>query len=193
MEVNLLEIAERIRALRDILEMSQEDLARQTGFSVEDIAALEAGERDFTYSFLYKAAAALGVDLTELLTGETPKLTGYSLTRAGKGLPIDRRRNLHYQHLAANFRDKNAQVLLVRAPYTEAEQSEPIELSRHAGQEFDYVIEGSLKYQIGEHIEILGPGDCIYIDSSNGHGMIATGGADCIFLAVLTKDKADKE
>ena len=39
--------------------------------------------------------------------------------------------------------------------------------------------------QIGRHVEILGPGDSIYYDSSTPHGMIAVGGKDCIFYAIV--------
>ena len=46
-------------------------------------------------------------------------------------------------------------------------------------------MDGSLKVQIGEHSEILGPGDSIYYDSSTPHGMIAVGGQDCIFYAIV--------
>src|SRR5699024_5831942 len=52
------------------------------------------------------------------------------------------------------------------------------------GQECDIVLSGQLKVQVGEHIEILNPGDTIYYNSTAPHGMIATGGKDCIFYAI---------
>ncbi len=69
--------------------------------------------------------------------------------------------------------------------YDEEAQQRDIELTTHAGQECDLVIEGNLMVQIGEHREVLGPGDSIYFDSDTPHGMIAVGGRDCVFYAIV--------
>ena len=39
--------------------------------------------------------------------------------------------------------------------------------------------------QVGEHTELLGPGDTIYYDSATPHGMAAVGGVDCLFYAIV--------
>lgn len=189
MEVRLKEVAERIRTLREILELSDEQMAKTCGMSVEQYKEKEAGSEDFSFSFLLQCAEALGVDMVELITGETPKLTGYSIVRSGQGLPIERRKGFKYNHLAYLFRDKRCEPLLVVAPYSEEAQSAPIELSRHPGQEFDLVLRGSLKMMFEGREEHLRQGDSVYYNSSCGHGMIATGGEDCTFLAVVLKEE----
>ena len=55
----------------------------------------------------------------------------------------------------------------------------------HPGQEFDLVLQGSLKVQVGDHTEVLHEGDSIYYNSSLPHGMIAVDGKDCVFLAMI--------
>ena len=62
-------------------------------------------------------------------------------------------------------------------------------LSKHEGQEFDYIISGSLKVQMDKYTEVLKEGDAIYYNSGRAHGMIATGGEDCKFLAVVIKNQ----
>jgi len=42
------------------------------------------------------------------------------------------------------------------------------------------------------HTEYLHEGDAIYYDSGHGHGMIATGGEECVFLAIVMKDEEEK-
>lgn len=185
MNYNIKEVAGRIKELRDILEISIEEMAEKTGISVEDFTSFEKGEIDFSLSFFYKCAEILNVDLIEILTGDSPKLKTYSIVRAGQGLAIERREKFAYQHLAYLFKDKKCEPLVVSAPYSEDEQDKPIRLSSHDGQEFNFIISGSLKFVIGNHTEILNQGDCIYYNSSNLHGMIAVGGKDCEFLAVL--------
>ena len=64
-------------------------------------------------------------------------------------------------------------------------------MTKHSGQEFDLVIKGSLKIQVGEHVETLREGDSIFYKSSIPHGMIAVDGEDCLFLAmVMAEDEA---
>ena len=48
---------------------------------------------------------------------------------------------------------------------------------------------GDLKIQLEDHCEILHAGDAIYYDSGHGHGMIATGGKECRFIAVVLKEE----
>lgn len=69
--------------------------------------------------------------------------------------------------------------------YSEESQSRPIELTTHQGQECDLIIKGTLKVQIGNHVEVLHEGDAAYYDSGTPHGMIATGGEDCLFYAIV--------
>ena len=193
MEVRLQEVAERIRTMREILNITAEEMAAALKMPVEEYLTAEEGSSDFSFSFLVMVAEVLGMDMIELITGESPRLSFYSVVRKGGGLPIRRRKGFAYQHLGYRFRGKSCEPFLVPAPSRQEEQDAAIPLSRHDGQEFDYVLEGSLKVVFeGGYEEVLGPGDCVYYDSSHGHGMIAAGGADCTFLAVvLTKDQGE--
>ena len=177
--------AQRIKELREIQGYSIEQMAHNTDVSVEEYRRYEAGENDFSFTFIYKVAKCCHVDPTDILTGSAPTLSGYTVVRAGEGLPIARRSGFDYKNLAPGFKNKIAEPFKVTLPYSVDDEEKPIKLSSHAGQEMDIMIEGSIKIQIGKHIEILNEGDCIYYDSKNPHGMIATNGADCKFLAIL--------
>ena len=177
-------IAMRIADLRDISGMSAEQVAEKSGVPLEDYLAYETGEKDFSFSHLFNIAETLGVDISDLLTGESPKLRGYVLTRSGKGLAFDRRKQYHYQHLAYNFAHKLAEPFIVTV-----EQDPPGTVKQahsHEGQEFDYVLEGYLKIVLGGNELMLSPGDSIYYDSSLAHAMYAVEG-DCRFIAVVVK------
>lgn len=191
METKLAEIAQRIRTLREILEITQEKMAEKTGVSEEEYINLESGDCDFTFTFLYECSKVFGVDLMEIVTGENPKLSFYSIVRKGMGLPIKRREGFTYQHLAYLIKERIAEPFLVTAPYIADEQEKPIHLSYHKGQEFDFILKGSLKCRLEGHTEILNEGDAIYYDSGKGHGMIATGGNECLFLAVVFKNEEE--
>ncbi len=189
METKIIEIAQRIRALREILEIDIDEMAHYLGIEPDIYVRYENGQEDFTFTFLYQCAAKFGVDLVELLTGDRPKLSFYTVVKKDKGLPMKRRAGFSYQHLAHLFKNKTAEPFLVTAPYSAEEQDKPIKLSYHKGQEFDYIISGQLKVAMENHIEVLSAGDAIYYDSGHGHGMIATGGDECVFLAVIMKNE----
>lgn len=186
-EPNIAEVAGRIRALREDSGFTIETMAEATGRSPEEYAAQESGNEDLSFTFLYKCAKMLGVDVIELLTGESPHLRGYSLVRDGKGLSIKRRAGFEYLHKAPHLKNKLAEPFIVTAPYIEEEQDKPIHLSYHAGMELDYIISGHMRFAYEDHIEELEAGDVLMYDSGRGHGMIATGGEPCVFLAIVMK------
>ncbi len=187
MNESIKEIAERLRGLREILEFSVEEMAEATDVSPEQYAAYESGEQDFSVTFLGKCAAKFKVDIVELLSGSDPKLKSYSVVRKGQGLSVSRRENFQYQHLAYKFSGKLADPYLVDAPYIESQQDAPIAMSQHEGQEFDYILSGTLKVIVNGKEKILNEGDAIYYDSSKPHGMIAVSKEGCRFLAYLGK------
>jgi mannose-6-phosphate isomerase-like protein (cupin superfamily) len=160
--------------------------------SAQEYGEYEAGKHDFTFTFLYKCANRLNVDITDLMTGDSPHLRGYSITRAGEGLPIKRREGFSYENMAYLFRGRLAEPFIVVAPYREDEQDKPIQLSSHEEQEFDLILSGELKFIYDGHAEILRAGDSVYYDSRRGHGMIASGGQECRFLAVVIRREPTK-
>ena len=191
-EPNIKEVAGRIRALREDFDLTMQEMADATGRSVAEYAAQESGEQDLSFTFLYKCAKKLGVDVIELLTGETPHLKGYSLVRAGDGLSIKRRAGFEYLHKAPHLGNKLVEPFVVTAPYLEEEQDKPIHLSYHKGMELDYIISGKLRFAYEENIEEVGPGDTLMYDSGRGHGMIAIGGEPCVFLAIVMNPESSE-
>lgn len=192
MEIIITEIAQRIRDLREIMGYSVEEMAQAVDCTPEEYIAAENGEVDFSFTFIYKCAEKFDVDMIELLIGDNPRLSFYSIVRKGEGLPMKRRTGFNYSHLGYRFKDKYCEPFLVTAPYSEEDQDKPITLSTHEGQEFDYIISGSLKVAFEDHVEILNAGDAVLYNSAHGHGMIATGGEDCVFLAIILK-KTEKK
>lgn len=180
-------IALRIRDLRDIAGLGADEVASRAGIDAAEYEAYETGTRDFSFSHLFNIASVLGVDISDLLTGESPRLHGYVLTRNGRGLRFDRRRQYEYHHLAYNFRDKLAEPFIVTVRQDEADAVK--QAHSHEGQEFDYVLEGKLRINLGGNDLYLQEGDSLYYNSSLPHVMYAVEG-DCRFIAVVIKEGA---
>ncbi len=188
MEEKIIEIAQRLKGMRDVLDIGAQEMADVTGVSLEDYSTYESGEKDFSFTFLFKAANRFGIDMTDLITGESPHLSGFSIVRKGEGLPIERRRGFKYQNIAYLFKSRISEPFIVEAKYEKANADAPLQLNSHPGQEFDYILSGSLRVKIGDNEVILNEGDTIYYNSGIKHGMVAMSG-DCTFMAVVMNEK----
>ena len=185
LDFKIKEMAGRIRELREIENISIEEMAKKTGVSVEEYIECENGNKDLNFAFIYRCANAFSVNVTDIIEGYSPKLKGYTVTRYGAGQQIANAHGMSYYNLAYAFQNRIAEPLYVRSEYRADAQDKEIELTTHAGQECDIVVDGYLMVQIGNHKEILGPGDTIYYDSNTPHGMIAVNGRDCVFYAIV--------
>ncbi|MBQ2815186.1 MAG: AMP-binding protein [Clostridia bacterium] len=185
LDLKIKEMARRIYELREIENLTTAQMAEKTGVSEQEYINCENGLQDLNFAFIYRCALAFNVDVTDIIEGKSPTLKSYTVTKKGEGQKIEQAHGMIYYNLAAAFRNRIAEPLYVCSKYSEEAQNREIELTSHAGQECDIIIDGHLMVQIGEHKEILGPGDSIYYDSSSPHGMIAVNGADCHFYAIV--------
>ncbi|GHT66202.1 transcriptional regulator [Spirochaetia bacterium] len=177
---NLTQIPGRIRELREILEISAMDMAKDIGIPYETYAQYESGEADIPISALYKISNRLGTDTTVLLTGEAPRMDTASVCRAGKGIQVERYPGYEFSSLAYNFKDRTMEPLLVFLDPSKP----PAPLVKHSGQEFNYVVEGVVKVTIGKREYDLNAGDTIYFDAGIPHGQAAVG-APAKFITII--------
>lgn len=183
MQEKIRQIAERIRELRNVSGVSLEALAAELHIPAEKYREYESGGADIPVSLLYEIATRFKVELTVILTGESPKLRTYCVVRKGRGPTVERRRQYGYQSLAYNFMHKKAEPFLVSVE-PEPDES-PVHYNAHPGQEFNFVLEGTLQVIVGGHEIVLGEGDSLFFDSGTAHGMKALGGKPAKFLAVI--------
>ena len=177
------QIAERLRGLRDVLELTAEDIARDSDISAEEYRLAETGDYDISVSMLQKIARTYNIALDALMFGEEPKMSSYFVTRAGKGVSIERTKAYKYQSLASGFMNRTADPFIVTVE--PKGDDEPIHYNKHNGQEFNLVIEGHMMLQIGDKQLFLNEGDSIYFDANRPHGMKALDGKRVQFLAII--------
>lgn len=180
---NIKLIAQRIKELREISEISVEEAAKELKIDVAKYKQYETGTVDIPVSFLYEIAGKFNVELTALLTGEEPRLQRFSVVRNGKGLSIERRKEYKYQDLAFNFINKKSEIFVVAVDPAKEEKN--VNKYSHAGQEFNYILEGQMKFYFQDKEVILNPGDSVYFNSGFEHAMSALGDKQLKFLAVI--------
>ena len=165
-------VSQRIKELRDILEISALDMARETGIPYETYQKYENGELDIPISVLYTIAGKLGTDVTVLLTGEEARMDSAAVCRKGKGIQIERYPGYEFSSLAYNFKNRTMEPLLVSLDSAKPQAAQV----SHSGQEFNYVVEGKVKITIGKSEYTLSQGDSVYFDARLPHGQSAVDG-----------------
>lgn len=171
MNQDLMQIPARIRELREILEISSLEIAEKIGVPYESYLKYENGELDIPISTLYEIAAVLGTDMTVLLTGENPRMGNVSVVRGGDGIKVERFEGYEFIDLAYNFKDRNMEPMIV----TLDPAKEPAKLVMHKGQEFNYILEGTVEVTVGRKSYVLKAGDSIYFNPRLPHGQVAVG------------------
>mgnify|MGYP001776627468 FL=1 len=181
MDEQIRQIAERLRGLRDAMELTTAEVARDCGIDQAEYERAESGEHDISVSMLQQIARHYGIALDALMFGEEPKMSTYFVTRAGCGVSVERTKVYKYQALAAGFRDRKADPFIVTVEPGER----PMHYNTHDGQEFNLVMEGRLLLSVGGKELTLNPGDSIYFNSKLPHGMKALDGKTVRFLAII--------
>lgn len=177
------QIVARVKELRSVLEISTAEAAKALGVDEAQYLAYESGATSLPINALYKLAELFKVDGTELLTGEAPRMQEYTVVRAGKGAKVDRYPGYDFEALAANFCHRKLEPMLVDLAPHDDEGHEPA-LVRHHGEEFNYVLQGTVKVIVGERAFELHPGDSIYFNAELMHGQRAVGGP-AVFLTII--------
>ena len=183
MDIKIQEIAERIKGIRDALDLQETECAEACGISVDLYKAYECGKEDIPVSFLHRFSAFCHVELTTLISGDVPRMRFYSLTRKNTGAVVKRRHEYEYKSLNDSFIGKKAQPFLVTVPPVPEQDPAPFYL--HEGQEFNMVLKGRLMIVVNGRELVLEEGDSLWFDSGLPHGMKALGGEKAEFLAMI--------
>jgi len=181
MTEHIREIASRLKELREIENISAEQMALKTSLPVGKILEYESGTVDIPIGYLTMAALHCNVEITELITGEKPKLSMYSICRAGKGINVERMKEYEFQALAYNFTQRKCNPYYV---IVKPDEDVPPYVNAHEGHEFDYILEGRIKMIIEDKEIILNTGDCIYLNSKFRHAIKGIG-SEARFLAIV--------
>jgi len=179
------QIAKRISELRDILDISAEKVAEDIGIDVETYERYEKAEEDIPIGKLYLIANVLGCDPTVLLSGDSPRMVDYTIVRNENGMDVERYKGYRFSALAYNYVGREMEPMVV----TLDPDGKIPELVHHEGQEFNYVIDGSIIVTIGSREFKLDRGDSIYFDPRLPHGQRAADGKTAKFLTVINELK----
>jgi len=182
-EYDFNELGQRIKGLREACDVTCHEMADDLGITVEQYREYEETGADVPISVIFHMGNKFGVDMTEILTGVRAKLDTYQVVRKGEGRPVDRMPGYAFEDLAWLYSHKIMQPLLVTLEPDGAET----DLVTHHGQEFNMVLEGTMKFMIGDQSIVLNAGDCVYFNANLPHGQACASSAKTVFLTVIVE------
>ena len=175
-------VAKRIKELREIFGYNEDQIAEKLSVSAELYGKYESSGEDIPISALYILAGLYNVDMTDLLSGKSPKLNTLSVVRKGEGLWVERFAGYKYENIGFKFMHRKMEPFIVELNPGAARP----EMVTHDGQEINFCIEGSMILYYDDNEIILTPGDCAYFDPSHPHGQkCASDDRKAVFLTVI--------
>lgn len=168
--MNLVELAQRIRTLRQQKKLTLEQVASETGFTRSWLSKVENFRVTPSLPALAGIAEALGVSVAQLVEGldQRPSL---SIVRADERLVVERDRpdsRIVYESLAHKRKGRRLDPFLLTVPAGIARRT----ALPHEGEEFLIVLEGRVDLEYGDENYTLGRGDTAYFDATVGHRLI---------------------
>lgn len=180
-------IGTTVQKLRKKSRMTLNDLSRNSGISLSAVSKVENGLVSPTYETILRLAAGLNVEVTELFGSKSRETAAGRLvvTREGEGI-YQRSPHYEYQMLCAGLATKEFTPLLTRIRARSIEEFE--ELHTHLGEEFFYVMGGSVILYSDHYSSIqLNVGDSCYFDSKMGHALVSSSEEDATILWIATR------
>ena len=183
-----------LRALRQRKNWTLAEVGMRTGLPVSTLSKIENGKMSLSYDKLARLSAGLEIDIAQLFdaspSAPASTISGRRIvTRAGTGLAIETE---NYSHLypAADLLSKR--FIPIVAQLHARSLAEFGELIRHPGEEYAYVLEGTVEL----HTDLYAPtrletGDSVYFDSGMGHAYIAVGAGPCRVLSICSATQSE--
>lgn len=176
-----------LKAFRERNGWTLAEVSRRTGLTVSTLSKVENGRVSLNFEKLSRLSAGLDIDLATLLGphGAPPPTQVVAgrrcTTRCGEETVYQTEAYNHLHHATDLLNKAFTPVILEPRARSIAE----VELNRHPGEEFAYVLEGAIEL----HTDIYAPltlhrGDSIYFDSGMAHAFIAASEGPCRILLV---------
>lgn len=173
--------------IRRRLGLTLKDISEGSGIPISTLSKVQNGQATLTYENLVRLATSLGVDVADLFRGDHSELrtTRRAIGRKGQGKPGNSDR-FSFELLATELTRKRMTPSILTVTATSFDKTAG--LKRHEGEEFLYVLSGTLEL----HTEYYEParleaGDSAYLDAALGHAYVALSKAPVLILAVLSQ------
>lgn len=182
-----IKVGEKIKQLREDRAISLEEMSKRTGISASVLSQMENHLISPPLGTLIKISKALNVKVGDFLSEEPEE--PFCLVRVDERQKVSRfaskdgvNYGYSYESLGYDKKDRHMEPFVVTLSPATLGEPEP---SRHAGEEFIYVLDGQVEVTLGEHTDVLNPHDSIYYDAMIPHRVSCHGCDKARIVAVI--------
>ncbi len=171
-------VGTKLKEAREKKGYTLKQTADLSDLSIGFISQVERGQTDPSLSSLKRLANALGIKLKDLFDQETET---HELVRKGQGNVLEVNPGVHFEALASTLTKVMEPVIKRIAPNRESGLVKP-----HPGEEFVWIVDGSLEVCLGDHAYQLNQGDSLYFIANQPHEWKNTSSTECTVLWIMT-------
>lgn len=177
-------VGERLRTLRQDLNLTLSEIAQRTGVSVSNLSKIERGDVSPSFDVIMRICEGLDIPVEQFVK-PGPKTSVYgrkTLTRRGEAIPFA---SAQYDYLAHSSELSRKNMFPLEMRIRARTPDEFGHWSQHDGEEFVFVISGEIDVHTSDYAQFrLGPGESAYFDSSMKHVYVSVGEGDAHIISV---------
>jgi len=163
-----LEVGDRIRVIRMSQKRTLQEVADACGLSKSMISKIENNRTIPSVATLVKIAQTLGTNISNLLEQNAGSKAILTTQKQAEDKLVSTEKGYLIFPYASEFHEKKMQPFLFVARKGEVIPH----LLSHEGEEFIFIVEGTLKMQVGETEYLMNKGDSLYFNSLQKHGIM---------------------
>jgi len=180
-----LQLGKRVREIRLSQNLTLEEASKLTGLARSTLSKIENEQISPTFSAVSKLVQGLGIDIPQLFSQPKSRHSAggrRDITRSGEGKPHP---TPTYEHELLATQLTSKRMIPFKTTVHTHSFNEFTDWVRHDGEEFLYVLSGSLLFysEFYEPIELY-PGDSAYYDCEMGHALVSTSEEDAVVIWV---------
>jgi transcriptional regulator with XRE-family HTH domain len=186
-KVEDIRVGEKIKGIREDKAMTLEEVAKRIGLSSSVLSQIENHMISPPLGTLIKLAKALEVPVGCFFADEPEE--PFCLVRCNEHKVVSRFASTEgisygysYESLGYGKKKRKMEPFIVTLTRPEVSQVDP---NCHSGEEFIFVLEGEVEVRLGDHTDILQPGDSIYYDANIPHVVASHGDKQARIVAVI--------
>jgi quercetin dioxygenase-like cupin family protein len=172
----LVPVGKKIKKARTAKKMSYDSLANETGFSIEFLKKVESGKITPPVGSLLQISRALEIDSGDLLKEEDGRMQDR--------IKAYTKRTDSYAYTTLTPGAENKHLKAFRVKIDAMKTHEGVSYN-HEGEEFVYVLDGTIEVVVGEHVNTLDAGDSLHFNSGIQHRLTNTGKTDAELIVVI--------
>ena len=174
-----MKIGERIKNLRQLSNLTQEELAERANLTKGFISQIERDLTSISLDSLVQILDALDESIPEFFSGAAEEKIVY---RQKDRVAIEKERVERFELLVPGSTNRRLEPVLLTLKQGQVTPKE----RPHEGEEFGYVLQGRINLRFGREVLKLKKGECFYISAEKEHWLQNSGSGEAVVLWITS-------